>query len=365
MSRNVQIPVGVIQQLLVLMLIAITGGLIFWELLPYLSGLLGAITLYVLMRGTMVRLVQKGWGRNLTATLLCILSFFVILLPLSGILAMLGSKVAKAVQNSERVISIFQKKLTELESSLGVSLGSDLDVGAITNWLTSNLQNVAGGTFNAILAVGLMYFILFYLLTERAFRRSPIFSSLPFSRENIDLISKEVQAMVRSNAIGIPLVAIIQGIFALIGFWIFGTDEPLFWAVIVTIGSTIPYVGTAVGIVPVFIISLSAGDTFAAWGVLIYGIVVVGTSDNLVRLYLLKKLDDVHPLITLVGIVVGVPLFGFIGLIFGPLLISLFLLLLKIYHKEYGQQIVTVTETEANPPEESQPPEENNGAEKD
>ncbi|PQB04896.1 AI-2E family transporter [Aureitalea marina] len=337
MNRPNQIPVGIIQQLLVLLLIAIFGGLIFWELLPYLSGVLGAITLYVLMRGPMVRLVKRGWGRNFTATILCILSFFVILLPLSGVFAMLGSKVAKAVQNSERVISIFQKNLNEVETYLGIPLGSDLDIGAITSWLTSNLQSVAGGTFNAILAVGLMYFILFYLLTERAFRRSPIFSSLPFSKENMELISEEIQAMVKSNAIGIPLVAIIQGIFALIGFLIFGTDEPFFWAVIVTIGSTIPYVGTAIGIVPVFIISLSAGDNFAAWGVLIYGIVVVGTSDNLVRLYLLKKLDDVHPLITLVGIVVGVPLFGFIGLIFGPLMISLFLLLLKIYHKEYGQ----------------------------
>lgn len=337
MSKLTQIPVSIIQQLLVLLLIAITGGLIFRELMPYLSGLLGAITLYVLLRGLMVKLVRRGWNRNFTATLLCILSFFVILLPLSGILAMLGSKVAKAVSNSERVISIIQQKLHEIENYLGLPLGSDLDVSAITTWLSSNLQNVAGGTFNAILAVGLMYFLLFYLLTERAFRRSPIFNSLPFSKENIELISQEVQAMVRSNAIGIPLVAIIQGIFALIGFLIFGTDEPFFWAVIVTIGSTIPYVGTAVGILPVFIITLASGDTFSAYGVLIYGIVVVGTADNLVRMYLLKKLDDVHPLITMVGIVVGVPLFGFIGLIFGPLLISLFLLLLKIYHKEYGQ----------------------------
>lgn len=141
----------------------------------------------------------------------------------------------------------------------------------------------------------------------------------------------------RSNAIGIPLVAIAQGIIALIGFLIFGIEEPFFWFVIVTIGSMIPFVGTFIGIIPVFLISLSSGDTFQAWGILIYGIVVVGTTDNIVRLYVLKKLDDVHPLITLIGVIVGVPIFGFIGLIFGPLLISLFLSLVKVYRKEYGE----------------------------
>lgn len=98
----------------------------------------------------------------------------------------------------------------------------------------------------------------------------------------------------------------------------------------------IPFVGTLIGIIPVFLISLSSGETFQAWAILIYGIVVIGTTDNIIRLYVLKKLDDVHPLITLVGVIVGVPIFGFIGLIFGPLLISLFLALVKVYRKEYG-----------------------------
>jgi len=67
--------------------------------------------------------------------------------------------------------------------------------------------------------------------------------------------------------------------------------------------------------------------------------VVVGTTDNVVRLYILERISSVHPLITLIGVIVGVQLFGFIGLIFGPLLISLFLLIVKIYKKEYGNEL--------------------------
>ena len=86
---------------------------------------------------------------------------------------------------------------------------------------------------------------------------------------------------------------------------------------------------------PVFLIALSHGDSFQAWGILIYGTLIAGTTDNLFRLYILKKIDNVHPLITLIGVVVGIPLFGFMGVIFGPLLVSVLMALIKIYKAEY------------------------------
>jgi len=140
--------------------------------------------------------------------------------------------------------------------------------------------------------------------------------------------------------LGIPLVALAQGVVALIGFLIFGIENPFFWALMVTIGSMIPFVGNLLGTLPVFILTLSDGETFQAWGILVYGIVVVGLTDNIIRLYVLKRLDDVHPLITLIGVIVGIPLFGFIGLVFGPLLINLFLVIVRIYKREYGKEDV-------------------------
>ncbi|MBW2938684.1 AI-2E family transporter [Aureisphaera sp. CAU 1614] len=332
------IPQPIIRQIFILLIIIIIGGLIFWELLPYLSGVLGAITIYVLMRGWMVKLVRRGWNRNLAAATLCILSFITILLPVSGVLLLLGNKIGHAVKNSERVASAFKEQIGVWESRLGFDLASQIDVGAISNWLSKNLQNIAGSTFDVFIAIGLMYFILFYLFTDRSLAKDSVGSYIPVNKTNLKVIGNQVKAMVRSNALGIPLVAVAQGIVALIGFLIFGVQDPFFWFVIVTIGSMIPFVGTLLGILPVFILELSTGNTFTAWGILIYGLVVVGSTDNIIRLYVLKKLDNVHPLITLVGVIVGVPLFGFIGLIFGPLLISLFLVLLSIYRKEYPEK---------------------------
>jgi len=100
----------------------------------------------------------------------------------------------------------------------------------------------------------------------------------------------------------------------------------------------IPFVGTALGVLPVTLLLYAQGNHVAAIGLLIYGIAVVGSTDNVFRMVVQRKLANLHPLITLIGVIIGVPLFGFIGLVFGPLLLSLFLLLVKIYKNEYGKR---------------------------
>lgn len=333
-----RIPAQVIRQVFIILLILSLGGLIFTKLLPYLTGVLGAVTLYILMRRWMHILVKKKrWNPSWAVGLLLFGSFICILLPISGIVIMLGNKIGRAAENSGEVAQALKDQLSDLEHRFGMDLSSRIDASAITDWISSNLQGVIGGTFDAFIAIGLMYFMLYYMLTNRRQFKESLSEYVPMKRDSLQEIGKEVQIMVRSNALGIPLVGLAQGIVALIGFLIFGTEDPFFWFVIVAVSSMIPFVGTMLGMVPVFILTLSTGDTFAAWGILIYGFVVVGMTDNIIRLYVLKRLDNVHPLITLIGVIVGVPLFGFIGLIFGPLLISLFMIIVKLYRQEYGK----------------------------
>ncbi|WP_179333129.1 AI-2E family transporter [Winogradskyella costae] len=333
-----QIPPKIIRQIFVLLLILLFGSLIFSEMLPYLSGVLGAITFYILLRKLMKKLVnQYNWRPTLAAIALMLGSFIVIMIPLTGFGIMLGNKISDVASNSEKVIDAFKDQISKIKFETGIDINSQIDTQGITSWLSESLQSMAGNTFNLLIAIGLMYFMLFFMLTNRKELRQSLRDYLPLNNDNVNEIGKEVQAMVKSNAIGIPLVALAQGIIALIGFLIFGVEEPFFWFVIVTIGSMIPFIGTFIGIIPVFILSLSSGNAFQAWGILIYGVVVVGLTDNIIRLYALKRLDDVHPLITLIGVVVGVPLFGFIGLIFGPLLISIFMALVRIYKEEYSK----------------------------
>ena len=327
---------ALVRQLFLLLLILFVSILIFKETIPYLSGVLGAITLYVLLKKWMIKLVDRGWKPDLAAGLLIFLSIIGILVPITGIAMMLTNKIGKAVTNSERILSVLKTELSEVEEFIGYDITHSIDPSSVSGWLSSNLQGLAGGTFNAFIAVGIMYFMLYYMLTNTTSLRESLITYIPLGKDNLRLIGEESRQLVRSNALGMPLVALVQGILALIGFLIFQVPDPFFWFVITAIGSMIPFIGTAIGVVPPVILLFANDMQFQAIALVIYGFVVVGSSDNIIRLYVLERLASVHPLITLFGVVVGVPLFGFIGLIFGPLLVSLFLLIVKIYRKEYG-----------------------------
>lgn len=328
----------IIQQIFMLLLIVLIGVIIFREMILYLSGILGAITVYVLLRNIMAKLVHKGWRPEFAAGFLMFLSFITILVPVTGAILMLSNKVEKASDNAKKVFEVIKIRLEDWENYLGFQFADNIDSSDISSKLTENISIIAGSAFNTFIAISIMYFLLYYMFTNRKLFRETLMEYIPISKENLKLLGNEVQEMVRANALGIPLVAIAQGIVALIGFLIFGIESPFFWAVAVTIGSMIPFVGNFLGTIPVFILTLSNGDTAQAWGILIYGIVIVGITDNIIRLYVLRRLDNVHPLITLIGVIIGIPLFGFIGLIFGPLLISLFLIIVRIYRKEYVQE---------------------------
>ncbi len=240
----------IIRQVFVLLLIFIIGGLIFLEMVPHLSGVLGAITIYVLFRKWMAKLVRKGWNTNLAATLIMFVSFIGILLPVGGLIFMLGSKIGSAVDKSKSVVEAIKNQMLILERWVDYDLASSIDPTAASGMLADNLSSFAGGTFNVFISIGIMYFLLFYMLTNRNELRLSLFEYIPIDNKSLMIIGDEVNIMVQSNAFGIPMVALAQGIVALIGFLIFGVQNPFFWFVVVAVGSMIPFVGTFIGILP-------------------------------------------------------------------------------------------------------------------
>jgi predicted PurR-regulated permease PerM len=162
-----------------------------------------------------------------------------------------------------------------------------------------------------------------------------LYEYIPLKDGNVELIGKEIKRMVISNTIAIPLIAFIQGIVGLIGYLIIGINEPFLWFAATCITAMLPIVGAALVYVPLTVMLLVQGETGKGIAMGIWGFGLIGLVDNLFRFLLNKKLGDIHPLITVSGVIVGIQLFGFIGLIFGPLLVSLFILLLKIYSTEF------------------------------
>jgi predicted PurR-regulated permease PerM len=158
---------------------------------------------------------------------------------------------------------------------------------------------------------------------------------LPFKRTLVELFGKELVAQTISNSIGIPLIGVIHGILAYIAYLIVGLPEAGFWALITGFSSVIPIIGTGLIWLPAAVYLFVTHQNGYGSFLLTWGIVVIGLSDNLIRFILAKKMADVHPVVTVLGLIMGLKYFGITGLIFGPLIISYFIILLKIYYTEY------------------------------
>ena len=161
-------------------------------------------------------------------------------------------------------------------------------------------------------------------------------SSAPLKKANVNLLGEKIRKMVMANAIGIPVVAIGQGIIALIGYLIFGAPSAILLFALTCVGSMLPIVGAAIIYVPVCIFMIAEGKVGPGLGLAAYCVIAVGLTDNLLRFTLLKKLENIHPLNTVFGIIMGINLFGFMGLIFGPILISITVLLIQVYRDEFA-----------------------------
>ncbi len=325
-----------IRRVFFILLLLLLGLLLFMQLYSFIPAVLGAITIYILLRRWMIYLTEKKkWRPGWTAVLLMLFSFIVILMPVGLLINMLSSKIGYAVQHSDQLVDALKKVVANIETKFDVTLASEENINSLGKNIASSLPGILGATFNTLTTIFFMYFILYFMLVNRRWMEQALYEYIPLKDENVHKLGKEVNMMVMSNAIGIPLIALAQGIVALIGYLVIGVNEPFFWFGVTCIAAMLPVVGAALAYVPIAIIFFANDQTGKGIFMLVYGFGVIGTIDNVLRFSLLKKLGNVHPLVTVFGVIIGLNVFGFIGLIFGPLLISLFMLLLKIYSNEF------------------------------
>lgn len=332
-----QIPNNAIRQVLLLLFILLLGVILFSELKTFLPAFLGAYTLYVIMRKHMFRLeTRHKWRSSWAAALLMFLSFLIILLPIYTLVNMMSSKIGYAIQHSSEVLNAIKTFIKKYETEYQMNILTDQNIEKLTNFVAQIAPQILGGTLNTLIAIVVMYFILYFMLTEGRKMESAFYEWAPLKDENLLLLRRDLNGMVLANAIGVPLIALLQGIVALIGYLIIGVPEPWFWFVVTAFTALLPVVGAALGYVPLALLLFANGDSVRGLIILGFGFGIIGAVDNIFRFWLAKRLGDVHPLITVFGVIMGVNIFGFIGIIFGPILISLFLISIRIYANEFN-----------------------------
>ncbi len=325
-----------IKQILLLSLILLLVILVIKELSIFLPGVLGALTLYILSRSNYFQIVyNRKWKKGRAAGLFIFYYLFLIGLPIFLAVTLISPKVNTFLNDPQAIISAAKQSINTIQQRLGFNFFSESTLTNSLSKLTAFIPTILNSTATLISNLAIMLFMLYYMLyygkeIERTTNRL-----IPLQQQNINMLASETKKLVRANALGIPLISIIQGLTATLGYFIFGVDEWGLWGFLTGVFAFFPVVGTMIVWVPLVLYSYAVGETWQATGLLLYSILVTGNVDYISRITLLKKMGDVHPVITILGVIVGLGLFGFIGLIFGPLLVNYIIVLFKIYIDEF------------------------------
>ncbi|MDR2475208.1 MAG: AI-2E family transporter, partial [Bacteroidales bacterium] len=326
-----------IRQIGFLLALVFLACLIIGELQYFVSSVLGGFTIFLILRKPQRYLLNKGWGNTFTTTVLLIATFIFLLLLTGGFTSILYGKL-KSFQ-PQTLVEGLQHIRDFIIEKWGYNIFSQDVIQKVVSAVGSILPGILSATGNVVANVIMMMFVLFFMLQQRASFERSMDRFIPFSRDSILLLKSAIHTMVISNAVGIPLILFGQALTAGLAYWVLDAGDPVIWGMITGVFGLVPIVGTGGIWVPLGIELIVAGNIWQGIVLILYGACVVSNVDTVVRIVVLKKHANVHPLVTLFGVILGVNLFGFWGIIFGPLLISGFFLLLRIYKSEFRQPV--------------------------
>jgi predicted PurR-regulated permease PerM len=325
-----------IRQVVILLVVIILGFLIAKELYSFLPGLLGALTFYILGRERFFDLTEKkGWKPGWTAFLIILLFLSIIALPLYYAVVLVTPKVSNIFSHADELMIGLQAMSAKVKSVTGQELLSSENLQGFKSNVANFIPTFLNSSATVLSNLLVMFFVLYFMFIGGRKMEASIRGFIPLHQDSVIALANETRNMVKANAIGIPLISFIQGVAAWVGYLIFGLNDSVMWGFLTGVFAFFPIVGTMMIWVPLVIYLFAQGTSGPATGLLVYSLLVTGNVDYLARVTLMKKIGDVHPLITVFGVIVGLQLFGFMGFIFGPLIFSYFIILVKIYAHEF------------------------------
>src|SRR5438105_5875690 len=314
------------------LLVFLLGVALVIALTPYATGLIGVPVLYAVFTPVHEWLSLRVRPK-LAATFVVALALFLIVVP--GV-SFAGLVVSQAQEIAGGVIrNPLLGRLRELKLG-GMDLGPRLaDLGAqVVAWIGSSAFGLVGTATRLALNLTISLFGLFYLLLRPGETWEAVRPYIPFSAKNTEKLRQRFRDVTTSTIIGTGLTAAAQGAILGLAFWIVGLPNALFWGVVTMVFGILPIVGSGLVWVPAAIALLISNRPGPAALITLVGL-FVGNVDYILRPMVFRRWANIHPLVTLVGALAGVPYFGILGLLIGPLALSYFFELVKMYREEY------------------------------
>jgi len=247
------------------------GLLLFLKMTPFMGGILGACTIYIMVRDQMLYLTQKKKIRkSVTAIILLIEAILCFLVPLSLAVWLLISKLQTVNVDTATFVDTITNLADWIRRKTEYDLLSKENISSIASILPGIGQFLMGGISSFAVNLFVLVFVLYFMLIGGTKMEQYIYELLPFSDSNKKHVMNEINMIVRANAIGIPLLAIIQGAIATLGYYLFDAPSALLFGFLTCFATVIPIVGTTLVWFPLAAYMAISGDWPHAIGLLLY-----------------------------------------------------------------------------------------------
>jgi predicted PurR-regulated permease PerM len=313
-------------------LIFVLGLGLVWTLWPFITGLIGAPVLYVVF-APVYRWLARRIKPGIAAALVVLLGVILVLGPgvsFVGIIAGEAQDMASGVIRSPLLTRLRELRIGPYDVGAQIeALGSRL-----VSFIGTSALGLIGTATRLGIQLTITFFGLYYLLLspQTAWRQVQPF--IPFSRKNTEILRDRFRDVTISTLVGTGLTAGVQGILVGLAFWVTGIPDALFWGVVTVVLAILPVVGSGLVWGPGVLSLALEGSYGRAIGLALWGIFVVGNVDNVIRPLVFRRWAKIHPFVTIIGAFAGIQYFGLLGLIIGPLAISYFFELIRMYRAE-------------------------------
>ena len=322
-----------------------------WVLQPFYATILWGVVVAILFNPLNLRLRKKmGQRKSLASVTTVLLVIVMVILPLILISAALGSQASgiyRMVESGEldpavylqRILDSLPIWMREILNQFGLTdLASVKD--RVTGLLAQASKIVAAralgiglGAFDFALGLGIMLYLLFYLLRDGDTLLKRVKGAVPLGTEQKTILLEKISLVVRATVKGGVVVAAIQGMLGGFAFWLLGIPASLLWAVVMAFLSLIPAIGAAIVWAPVALYLLATGSIWQGLLLIGYGVLVIGLVDNLLRPFLVGKSTKLPDYIVLISTLGGIEIFGLQGFVVGPLIAAIFMVSWDMFSK--------------------------------
>lgn len=322
-------------------LVGIVGYVIWLMLAPFVSGLALAAIIVTICYPVYGWILRRIPGRSETVAALVSTLFVicVIFLPLVFVASTVVNEAVGIYNAANNGAIGIESSLTDLQAELNTYFPSaEIDTAEVikqaTSWLAGNLGTIFTSTASMLFLFFLSIIGSFYLFRDGKEFTKQLVKVSPLPDKQDELILRRMGIAVRSVATGTVLVALIQGTLTAFGLWLFGFERFALWGAIAAIGALVPGVGTSIVFIPAIASLLFAGSYGLAIGLTVWAMLAVGIIDNILGPYLISRTNPLHPFVVLLAVLGGISVFGPIGFVVGPVLVSLCKVLLELYATE-------------------------------